>query len=93
MNRIAVLIAVLGLFVLATISTVCGVPAPDAAVRALMGAIILYVVARVSGQIIARVLAHAMLQRSPVTGEWPDDAPPPEVTVTEEPTEEPTSDA
>jgi hypothetical protein len=85
-NRIAVLIAVLGLFVLATVSTISGVPAPDAAVRALMGAIILYVVARVSGQIVARVIAHAMLVRSPA-GEWPDEEGP-DVTVTEEPTEE-----
>ncbi len=89
MNRIAVLIAVLGLFVLATVSTVCGVPAPDAAVRAMMGAIILYVVARISGQVVARVLAHAMFQQGPP--EWQTEGAP-NVTVTEEPTEEPSSE-
>jgi hypothetical protein len=63
-NRIAVIAAVMGLFVMAIVGIVQGVPEEDVAVRALMGAILLYVIIRVAGQIMAKVLAHALVQEA-----------------------------
>lgn len=64
MNRIAVIAAVMGLFAMAIVGIVQGVPEEDVAVRALMGAILLYVVIRVAGQVVAKILAHALVREA-----------------------------
>jgi hypothetical protein len=67
-NRTAIRIAVVGLVVLAIVGTASGVPPAACSLRALVGAAILYFLARVAGGVLISVAAD-VLHRSSRKGE------------------------
>jgi hypothetical protein len=71
---------VTGLFVMAFAGASAGVPTEETAIRSLTGAIVLYVVARICGLLLARLLADVLVPQEP------DDAQPEEA-LSERPSE------
>jgi len=59
MRRIAMRVALLGLFALAFVGWACGLTPFACTVRALVGAGVLYVLARLAGRVIVAALADA----------------------------------
>ncbi len=80
MHRVAIVIAVAGLFVMAFVGAAAGVPTEETAIRSLTGAIVLYVVARICGQLLVRLLADVLVS------DQADDAQPEEA-LSERPSE------
>ena len=65
MNRPAIKDAVVGLLVLAIIGTASGVPPAACSLRALVGAAVLYVLARVAGRVLIEAAADALRRGGP----------------------------
>mgnify|MGYP006288078597 CR=1 FL=1 len=61
MRRIAVRIAVVGFFVLAAVGWACGRSPLTCATRAVIGAVILFVLTRISVRVLTAALADAMV--------------------------------
>ena len=71
----AIRIAVVGLFVLAGVGRLCGVPVGVCAQRAALGAVALYVMTTLAGRVLLSILADAAVRRDPEkepAGEHPD---------------------
>ncbi len=62
MRRVAVAIAVGGLFVLAGVGCLADVPVETCALRAGVGAVVLYVLARAAGDVLLKVCVDAMVR-------------------------------
>jgi hypothetical protein len=67
MRRIAMRVALIGLFGLAFVGWACGLTPLACATRALVGAVVLYVLARLAARVVVAALAEAAA-RSPRQG-------------------------
>jgi len=63
-RRTPVTVAVLGFFVLAGVGWFSGVAPFLCGIRALIGAAVLYVLARIAGRVLVHIMADAMLRGS-----------------------------
>ncbi len=68
MNRAAIRVAVVGLLVLAIVGTASGVPPAACSLRALVGAAVLYFVARVAAGVLVSVTADVLHRGGPKGG-------------------------
>ena len=62
MRRYAITVAVAGFFMLATVGCCCGVELLTCAMRALAGAVALYVMTRIAAGIVIGILADTMVR-------------------------------
>jgi len=62
-RRYTVTIAILGFFVLSAVGCLSGVPVWVCAMRAVIGAAVLYVVATIAGRTILHIVVDAMVRR------------------------------
>ena len=65
MRRMSVPVAVAGFFVLAFVGWASGVPPFTCAIRALIGAAVLYVLATIAGRVIVNIVVDSIIRDSP----------------------------
>lgn len=68
MRRFAATVSILGFLGMAAVGLACDVPTFDCAIRALVGAVILYIIALVAGRIVLNIMIDALINGSPRSG-------------------------
>ncbi|MHC4294574.1 MAG: hypothetical protein ACYSTL_03220 [Planctomycetota bacterium] len=61
MKRLAIIISVMGFFAMAFVGWFCGLSTYGCAIKALMGAVILYVVVHLAGRWIVEIMVGAVI--------------------------------
>ena len=73
MKRVAVSIAVAGFFVLAFVGWASGLPPEQCALKASLGAVVMFVLARIAGAVIVDLMVAAIVQNAAKRGEERND--------------------